>query len=556
MSQTTAESAEPTISLPQGQQRHEKTRQHLSRLSFNVHLILLAAALIAGILLVTVVPGISYFIAATLATMATLAVGFILNARQQSVIINGAVALMHVAWIAFALYFTGALNSPLLPLLYVIAVIYAIQRDTSQTGLVLGGALIALLVQLFAMGTLNNSILLTVAGHAVLLTTASWAISNYVEQLYQVEETATSNAAKYQLMTDSSKDALLVVDPAWNVVELNAAAADMLRNGQETNVIGKSLPDLLHLSNSDALQSYQEQALSGKIVSQLPLTVTDQDEQQHAMLFSALPISEDGQITSIQVALRDITQLKEFRQEIKHLEKFAAVRHVLTGVGHSLNNPLAIIQLSAQIAQTMGHQLDYEEILRQIGRCTKAIRGLEIYSAGHHPSIFVTDLNQILTQALLLTNSQLMMTSVECRLDVPPNLPLVRANPHSLQRSFINIITNAWEAMEDWPGPCKLTIDARRLIDGVQISFRDTGPGVTAEEIPNLFKTSYTTKEDQYGMGLGLPVVYDTVQQAGGQVIVSPNRREGGTLVKIILPLAKEEQIKQYKALIRTGGNS
>ncbi len=549
MQQTPSEAQAPVPLRAGPQTRQDETAVHLSRLSYETRLILLAAALYASLILSHVMPDISYLIVITLGAIVLLGLGFVLETRQSSVLVGNAVALMHVAWISFALYFTGALNSPLLPLLYVIVIIYTIQRNTTQTGLVLGGALLALFMQLLSLGIANIEVLLTAGGHAVLLTATSWAVSKYMGPLYQAQDNAASEAAeyqlKYQLMTESSEDALLVVDPQWKVQEVNAAATRMLRNGHKAELKGKNMLDLLQVRNPEGLAPHQEQVLAGQVVSHLPLTIVGPDDREHAILFGALPIFEHDQITAIHVSLRDVTQLKEFRQEIKHLEKFAAVRHVLAGAGHSLNNPLAIIRLNVQAAQALGRQPDGEEIVHQVDRCRTVLRGLEIYTAGRHKSTFVTDLNEVLEQAMLLTNSQLMMTGAQLNADIRPDLPLVQADPHSIQRSFINIITNAWEAMEDWPGSRKLTIRARRLADHVEVSFRDTGPGVNPAEIPDIFKASYTTKED--AMGLGLSVVYDTVQDAGGRVVVSPNRQEGGTLVKVVLRLASEEGVQQQQ---------
>jgi len=535
--------------------QRDKSSDELPRFSYyETQLILLVAALYASLILMQVVTRISYVIGATLAAIALLAVGFVVERGRsnRSVLVGSAIALMHVAWISFALYFTGALNSPLLPLLYVVVIIYTLQRDPSQTGLVLGGALLALFSQFLALGIGDPKVLLMAGGHAVPLTAASWAVAKYMGPLYQVQEMAISEAAeyqhKYQVARESSEDAVLIVDPQWQVQEANAAAKRLLRNGHEVELTGKDVLDLLQARNPEGMAPYQEQVLAGEVASQVPLTIIGADGQEHAVLFSALPISEDGSITAIQVSLRDVSNVREFRREIKHLEKFAAARHVLSGVGHSLNNPLAIIRLGIQVVQTLGQEPDQDEIMHQVDRCRAVLRGLDIYTAGRHNSSFVTDVNEVLQQATLLTSSQLMMTGVQLEVDVPPNLPLVHADPHSIQRSFVNILTNAWEAMEDWPGPRKLSISARPLSEAVEICFRDTGPGVNPEEVPQLLKGSYTAEEG--GMGLGLSVVYDTVQHAGGRVIISPNRQEGGTLVKIILRSASEEDIQQYEAIV------
>jgi len=525
------------------------TDEGWARRNWEMRLVLLGAALVAGCVLYVVLPEIAYFIAVTLALIALVAISFAVDTQQSSWLIGGAVALMHIAWIAFALQFTGHLNSPLLPLLYLVVVVYAICASSTQTGLVVGGAVVALCAQALVMETANSEVLLTLGAHSILLIAISWMVSKYMTQLYQAHSTARHKARRYWAMTESSDDALLLVDPGWWVQEANATAVRMLGNGDGPQLEGKNLVELLQLRHSEGLRPYQDQILAGESVAEVPLTTTSTNGRPHKLLFSALPITEDSQITSINVAIRDITELSQTQQELKHLEKFAAVRHVLTSLGHTLNNPLAIIRMSIQVAQTIGEEPDWDEIIRQLDRCDAAIRGLEVYAAGRDTEIPAVDVQEVIEQALLLTRAQLMISGVELEQDIHPNLPLAHANRHSLYHSFVNIVTYAWQSMEDWPGPRKLRIEAHRRFDGVEIKFRMTGPSPGPGEVPELLKGPETPAESQNKFtDVGLPVVYTTVQQAGGQVLVSPNRQETGTFVKIILRAASEEEVKRYKS--------
>jgi len=520
-----------------------------ARRSYEIRLVLLGAALVAGCVLYIVLPEIAYFIAVTLALIALVAVSSAVDTQQSSWLIGGAVALMHIAWIAFALQFTGHLNSPLLPLLYLVVVVYAICASSTQTGLVVGGAVITLSAQALLMGTARSNVLFTLAAHSILLIAISWIVSKYMTQLYQAHNTAQHKARRYWGMTESSDDALLVVDPAWRVQEANATAVRILGNGDGPRMVGKNLVELLQVHHPEGLRPYQDQVLAGESVAEIPLTTAGRNGRPHKLLFSAVPITEGSQITTINVALRDITDLSQTQQELKHLEKFVAVRHVLTSLGHTLNNPLAIIRMSIQVAEVIGEEPDWHEIIRQLDRCNAAIRGLEVYVAGRDESIPVSNVNEVIEQALVLTQSQLMITGIELEQDIPAKLPLAHANRHSLFHSFINTITYVWQTLEDWPGPRKLHIKARRRFEGVEISFRSTGPSPEPGEVPQLLIGAPTAaaSEDEF-MDVELPVVYNTVRQAGGQLSVSPNRQEGGTLIKIILPAANEEEVQHYKS--------
>ncbi len=525
----------------------------LARQSWEMRLVLLGAALAAGCVLYIIFPQIAYFIALTLALIALVAVSFAVDTQQSSWLIGGAVALMHIAWIAFALQFTGYLNSPLLPLLYLVVVVYAICASSAQTGLVLGGAVIALSAQALMMETARSTVLLAVASHSILLIAISWIVSKYMSRLYHAHDTAQHKARQYWQMTESSDNALLVVDPGWRVQKANATAMSMLGNGDGPHLEGKNLLELLQLRHPEGLKPYWDQILAGESVSEIPLTTTGRNGNPHKLLFSAVPVTEENQVTAINVAISDITELSQTQQELKHLEKFVAVRHVLTSLGHTLNNPLAIIRMSIQVAQVIGKEPDWDEIIRQLDRCNATIRGLEVYVEGRDEGVPVANVNEVIRQALLLTKPQLMMTGIELEQDIPAKLPLVRAHRHSLFHSFINVITYVWQNMEDWPGPRKLHISAQRRFEGVEIRFRSTGPSPEPGEIPELLKGLEAAQESQDKFTeMGLPVVYSTVRQAGGQVLVSPNRQESGLLVKIILQAANEEEVEQYQSSHRS----
>ena len=174
---------------------------------------------------------------------------------------------------------------------------------------------------------------------------------------------------------------------------------------------------------------------------------------------------------------------------------------------------------------------------------------MEVYVAGRDQTTPVTDVTEVIKQALVLTHPQLMITGVELEQDIPAKLPLAHADRHSLYHSFVNIITYAWQTLEDWPGLRKLRIEGQRRFDGVEIRFRITGPAPEPGEVPQLLTGAQTAaaSENEF-MDMGLPVVYSTVRQAGGQISVSPNRQEDGTLIKIILPAANEEDVERHKS--------
>ena len=129
-------------------------------------------------------------------------------------------------------------------------------------------------------------------------------------------------------------------------------------------------------------------------------------------------------------------------------------------------------------------------------------------------------------------------SNAECHMDLTENLPRVKGDPRKLKEVFNNIIINALEAMED--GGClEISTQYSDASSGVEILLQDTGVGIPADELDNIFKPGYTTKES--GSGFGLSIVDRIVKEHKGSVHVSSRENEG-TEVKIYLPVNLESE--------------
>jgi signal transduction histidine kinase len=112
------------------------------------------------------------------------------------------------------------------------------------------------------------------------------------------------------------------------------------------------------------------------------------------------------------------------------------------------------------------------------------------------------------------------------RLDIATGLPHVTANEAQLELALLNLVTNALDAMRDGG---TLTITADRTPQGARIEIRDTGSGISAKVLPNIFEPWVTTKASGQGTGLGLSITRDVVQSIGGTISVTTTDASGTT---------------------------
>jgi len=147
------------------------------------------------------------------------------------------------------------------------------------------------------------------------------------------------------------------------------------------------------------------------------------------------------------------------------------------------------------------------------------------------------NVNQLIEKTLFLNSNLLKIDGVKVDTILDPNLPDLLGSEDLLQQVFMNLLSNAAEAMEP-SGGGRLTIETKHLLreDKLQINFKDTGPGIPEDNIPKLFEPFYTTKKKGKGVGLGLSVAYGIIQEHEGSIYVV-SKVGKGTTFQVRLPL-------------------
>jgi signal transduction histidine kinase len=154
-------------------------------------------------------------------------------------------------------------------------------------------------------------------------------------------------------------------------------------------------------------------------------------------------------------------------------------------------------------------------------------------------------LNRLIEQTLFLNSNLLKMDGVKVDTLLDPDLPDLMGSEDQLQQVFMNLVSNASEAMGGCQGGV-LTIETRHLLseDKLQINFKDTGRGIPEENFHKLFEPFFTTKKKGKGVGLGLSVAYGIIQEHGGSIYVKSKMGQGTTFqIKLPLKSAPDRQL-------------
>jgi len=255
-------------------------------------------------------------------------------------------------------------------------------------------------------------------------------------------------------------------------------------------------------------------------------------EEDTTLRINAYPIlDERGNIFSVIEHVQDITDERRLQEQLIQSEKLAGIGYLASGVAHEINNPLAGIIGMAEAAQEEGNILlirNYlEDILNCSYRISEIVNGLRAYSrASRHEKQMLVDMNEVLENSLKMVLLGHKASSVEIVKKFQP-VAKIEANPGEIQQVFVNLITNAFQAVNGKGGT--ITLSTRSLKDVIEVKVSDDGIGIPQKHVSKIFDPFFTTKRQGEGTGLGLNIVYRIVTKHGGTIDVESKEGAGAT---------------------------
>jgi two-component system NtrC family sensor kinase len=268
----------------------------------------------------------------------------------------------------------------------------------------------------------------------------------------------------------------------------------------------------------------------------------------------------DGAVVGSIGVLKDITERKRAEQEKQRTEqqlqlagRLAAVGELAAGVAHELNNPLAAVQafaqfLSSDVGLDESIRDDVETIYKEAHRAARITSNLLSFARRHEPERKLISINEVIETTLELHAYHMKVNNIEVMTELDPGLPKTMADFHQMQQVFVNILTNAEQAMSEAHGEGKLVVATRKTGDVIQATVTDDGPGILEENMRSMFDPFFTTKEVGKGTGLGLDICRGIVQEHGGR-IEATSELGSGTTFAVEIPIVSEgESVSQQTA--------
>lgn len=232
-------------------------------------------------------------------------------------------------------------------------------------------------------------------------------------------------------------------------------------------------------------------------------------------------------------------QLQQVQDQLIHAQKMAALGELAAGVAHEINNPLTgVLTFSSLLLKRVDEnhpwRKDFETIVQQTSRCRDIVKGLLDFARQRKPDKRQWDIHTLLERPISLVAQQAPFQNIRIVQKFKADLPKLYVDGDQIQQVFMNIILNAGDAMSAKGGT--LTIQTGSKDGMAEISFTDTGPGISKEHLSKLFDPFFTTKETGKGTGLGLAISYGIIQSHSGDIKVESEEGKGATF-RVRLPI-------------------
>lgn len=259
-------------------------------------------------------------------------------------------------------------------------------------------------------------------------------------------------------------------------------------------------------------------------------------------------IMSDLKETTAEVQRREL-ELREKQEQLIQAGKLATLGELTTGVAHELNNPLnniglfignAIDLIELGMADTEPERIlqELNNAMQQVRKATEIISHLRTFGRAASVSRERLSVVQVVQRSLSLMREQLRLRQIEVKLHFPPEDILIWGNAIQLEQVFINLLTNARDALLNSSHKI-ITITCEVHEQIINICVRDTGPGIPPGLEQRIFDPFFTTKDVGTGTGLGLSITYGIIKEHQGTIFVE-NYPGEGALFLIQLPLKDE----------------
>jgi len=378
-----------------------------------------------------------------------------------------------------------------------------------------------------------------------------------VRLLYTISNQASATLDRFLSLRESEQSRFR---SAVNSMTEGVILADLTGHALMTNPAAEKIMSKLDLkTDTRFVESVGSRELKSGIAHiKKGKTLSFSEEIQFSKFQTILNITASAvldakeKMTGIVFVLSDITRQRQMQEQMIQTEKLSALGELISGVAHELNNPLASVIGYAQLLQSAQVPGDVKKKLEVINseskRCQRIVEDLLTFARKHRFEMKRIDVNSAIDSVLQLISYQCKVNGIELEKNYSKGIPRIVADLHQIQQVFLNILSNALQALIESKKKRTICIGTSVTDRSVTVEFKDNGPGIREENIRRVFDPFFTTKGAGRGTGLGLSIARGTVREHGGDIDVSSIFGKG-TAFTVRFPVTKDVKAKEPAAL-------
>jgi two-component system NtrC family sensor kinase len=345
-----------------------------------------------------------------------------------------------------------------------------------------------------------------------------------------------------QKILNTTQSMILVLDTAGLISYANRRCFEA--GYSEEELIGHRLVDWVNSSRRGDFEAALETTAHGQQVDNLELPFRRSDGSTGHFSVSLSPMrDEQNAVNSIVVVMTDITDAAILQAKLAHSEKMATIGHLVSGVAHEVNNPLAailgftdLLLENPELPDSAKKEL--EIILQEAQRTKDIVQDLLSFARQKPARREPVQVNAVLRQTLKLRSYDFASHGVDVVETLDETLPAVIGDSQQLQQVFLNVLNNAYDAVQETQRRGRIEICTTQRYGCVEVTITDNGPGIS--EPDRIFDPFFTTKAVGKGTGLGLSICYGIVRAHGGEIQCWNHEGGRGSTFVVRLPLATE----------------
>lgn len=351
------------------------------------------------------------------------------------------------------------------------------------------------------------------------------------------EKVLESSERKYRRLFETAKDGILILDGATGrITDVNPFLLALLGYSFD-ELVGKRIWEISPFKDIAANQAAFQQLREKAYIRYEHLPLETKDGRRTDVEFISNAYDENG-TGVIQCNVRDISARKQLEQQ---RADFIAM------LTHDIRGPLGVVASYTELAlEHSGVPAEVQDFLAAIERSAQTLLSLvanylqhsQIDAGGLSLMKHPLDLNRLLERVCRPWEAECARRHLTLELRLSPDLGLMNGDPAALERVFSNLVHNA---LKFTPDGGRVTVESRQDGPNVVVVVADTGPGISAEEVPKLFVRyrRMSGRRSDEGAGLGLFIVKTLVEGHGGRVQVTSTRGVGSSFV-VVLPVSSQ----------------